>query len=66
MGLPQNRQVRDCDSFAISADYATQAAHRDAVLCVADQFRYGPSVPLPYSLRSSLIEAALLHGDMRT
>ena len=36
MGLPQNRQVRDEDPFAISADYATQAAHRDAVLCVAD------------------------------
>ena len=36
MGLPQNRQVRDEDPFAISADYATQAAHRDAVLCSTD------------------------------
>ena len=66
MGLPRNRQVREENPFAISVVYATQAAHRDAVLCVADQLRYGPSVPLPYSFCSALLETAFLHSDMRT
>ena len=65
-GAAKNSESDQRKTVAISAAYATQPSDRDAVFCLTDYFRYGPSVPLPYSLRSALLETALLCSNMRT